>query len=67
MFFYGRQRRGFPWLLAGVMAAIVLLSLTFAVPGGADLWRTLAPIFLVMLIAGGFVAAVAVLRRPRRP
>lgn len=67
MFFYGRPRRGFPWLLAGVMAAIVLLSLTFAVPGGADLWRTLAPIFLVVLIAGGFVAAVAVLRRPRRP
>jgi hypothetical protein len=66
MFFYGRPRRGFPWLLAGVIAAIVVLSLTFAIPGGADAWRTLAPVFLVILIAGAIVAAVAVLRRPRR-
>ena len=67
MFFYGRPRRGFPWLLVGIIAAIVVLSLTFAIPGGADVWRTLAPVFLVMLIAGGIVAAVAVIRRPRRP
>lgn len=67
MFFYGRPRRGFPWLLAGVIAAIVVLSLTFAIPGGADAWRALAPVFLVILIAGAIVAAVAMLRRrPRR-
>jgi hypothetical protein len=67
MFFYGRQRRGFPWLFVGVVVVIFVLSLTFAIPGGADVWRSLAPVFLVMLIAGGIVAAVAVLRRPRRP
>jgi len=66
MFFYGRPRRGFPWLIAGVIAAIAVLSLTFAIPGGADVWRTLSPVFLVMLIVGAIVAAVAVLRRPRR-
>jgi len=67
MFFYGRPRRGFPWLLAGVIAAIVVLSLTFAIPGGADAWRALAPVLLVILIAGAIVAAVAMLRRrPRR-
>jgi len=68
MFFYGRPRRGFPWLLAGVIGAIVVLSLTFAIPGGADLWRGLAPVFLIILIAGAIAAAVAVMRRPsRRP
>jgi peptidoglycan/LPS O-acetylase OafA/YrhL len=66
MFFYGRPRRGFPWLLAGIVVMIAILSLTFAIPGGADMWRTLAPIFLVMLIVGAIVAGVAVLRRPRR-
>jgi hypothetical protein len=66
MFFHGRPRRGFPWLIAGVAAAIFVLSLTFAIPGGADVWRTLAPVFLVMLIAGAIAAAVVVLRHPRR-
>lgn len=66
MFFYGRPRRGFPWLLAGVITTLLVLSLTFAIPGGADLWRSLAPVFLVVLIAGAVVAGVAVMRRPRR-
>ncbi len=67
MLFYGRQRRGFPWLLAGVVVAIGILSLTFAIPGGADVWRGLAPIFLIMLIVAVIVSAVAILRsRPRR-
>ena len=66
MFFYGRPRRGFPWLLAGVFVTVIVLSLTFAVPGGADVWRALAPVFLVALIVAAIVAAVAVLRHPRR-
>lgn len=66
MFFYGRPRRGFPWLMVGLAAVIFVLSLTFAIPGGVEVWRTLAPVFLVVLIAGAIVAAVAVLRRPRR-
>ncbi len=67
MFFYSRPRRGFPWLLAGIFIAIGVLSLTFAIPGGADVWRGLAPIFLVVLIVAVIVSAVAILRaRPRR-
>ena len=66
MFFYGRPRRGIPWLLVGIVVAIVVLSLTFAIPGGAEAWRTLAPAFLVVLIAGAIVAAFAVIRHPRR-
>ena len=66
LFFYGRPRRGFPWLLAGIVVAILVLSLTFAIPGGADVWRGLAPVFLVMLIAGAVVAAVILIRNPRR-
>jgi len=66
LFFYGRPRRGFPWLLAGIVVAILVLSLTFAIPGGADVWRGLAPVFLVVLIAGAVVAAVVVIRNPRR-
>ena len=66
MFFYGRPRRGFPWLLTGMITTVIVLSLTFAIPGGADLWRSLAPVFLVLLIVGGIVAGVAVMRRPRR-
>ena len=67
MFFYGRQRRGFPWLLAGTAVAVVVLALTFAIPGGSDVWRGLAPIFLVALIVAVIVSAFAIVRaRPRR-
>jgi len=67
MLFYGRPRRGFPWLLAGIVIAVIVLSLTFAIPGGADVWRGLAPVFLIMLIVAVVVSAVAILRsRPRR-
>ena len=66
MFFYGRPRRGIPWLLVGIVVAISVLSLTFALPGVAEVWRTLVPVFLVALIAGAIVAAVAVIRHPRR-
>jgi hypothetical protein len=67
MFFYGRQRRGFPWLLVGIVVTVGVLALTFAIPGGADVWRGLAPVFLVLLIVAVIVSAVAILRaRPRR-
>jgi hypothetical protein len=67
MLFYGRTRRGFPWLLAGIVVVVAVLSLTFAIPGGADVWRGLAPIFLIVLIVAVIVSAVAMVRaRPRR-
>jgi len=67
MLFYGRRRRGFPWLLAIIVIVVGILSLTFAIPGGAEVWRGLAPIFLVMLIVAVIVSVFAIVRaRPRR-
>jgi uncharacterized membrane protein len=66
MLFYGRRRRGFPWLLVGVLAAILVLGLLFAVPGGADVSRTLAAAVFGLLIVGALVFAVIAALRPRR-
>jgi hypothetical protein len=66
MFFYGRPRRGFPWLLVGLILVIAVLSLTFAIPGVADQWRSVALGFAVALIAGALAALVVAIRRPRR-
>ena len=66
MFFYGRQRKGFPWLLTLVMIAIVALALSFAIPGGAELWRTVAPVAFGVLILCGLAAAIVAALRPRR-
>ena len=54
--FYGRQRRGFPWLLVVVLVAILALALSFAVPGGA----------FGFLILCALVAAIVAALRPRR-
>ncbi len=66
LFFYGRRRQGFPWLLVVLMIVILVLALTFAIPGGADMWRTVAPIIFGLLLAGALVAAIAAVFRPRR-
>ncbi|TAN33316.1 hypothetical protein EPN29_06035 [bacterium] len=66
LLFYGRRRSGFPWLLAGVIAAVVVLGLTFAIPGGAEMWRSIAPPLLGLLIALAIVAALVAALRPRR-
>ena len=66
LFFYGRQRRGVPWLLIAVIASLVLLALTFAVPGAADVWRSVAPVILGVLLLVAIVAAIAAMLRPRR-
>ena len=66
LFFYGRKRKGFPWLLAVLMTAIVALALSFAIPGGADIWRTVAPIAFGFLILCALVAAIVAALRPRR-
>ena len=68
LFFYGRARRGFPWLLVGVLLAVLVFALLFAIPGGSDLSRTLGGVFLGLLLAGaaGFVIVVAFFPR-RRP
>lgn len=64
--FYGRRRRGFPWLLLGVLVAIVVLALAFALPAGADLSRGLAAFVFGLLLLGAIVFAVLAVLRPRR-
>jgi Na+/melibiose symporter-like transporter len=66
MFFYGRRRRGVPWLLLGTLVVIVVLALSFAIPGGADTWRAIAPFLLGLLIVGALVGAILAALRPRR-
>jgi hypothetical protein len=66
LFFYGRQRRGFPWLLVGLVVAIIALAASFAIPGWADYSRAVAPVVFGLLIAGALVAAIAAAFRPRR-
>ena len=66
LFFYGRRRKGFPWLLVMVMVAIVVLALSFAIPGGADMWRAFAPVAFGLLILCALVAAIVAALRPRR-
>ena len=66
LFFYGRQRRGVPWLLIAVLVGIALLALTFALPGGADMWRSVAPVLIGVLLVAAIVAAIAAMLRPRR-
>jgi hypothetical protein len=66
LFFYGRQRRGVPWLLIGVVVGVVVLAITFALPGGAEMWRAVAPLLIGLLLVGAIVAAIAAVVRPRR-
>ena len=66
LFFYGRRRKGFPGLLVMVMVAIVVLAFSFAPPGGADMWRTVAPVVFGLLILCALVAAIVAALRPRR-
>ncbi|TMD78795.1 MAG: hypothetical protein E6I82_00590, partial [Chloroflexi bacterium] len=55
LLFYGRRRRGFPWLLVAVLATILVLGLFFAIPGGADVSRAVAGVVFGLLIAGAVV------------
>lgn len=66
LFFYGRTRKGFPWLLVVLAIVIVVLALSFAIPGGADMWRAVVPIVFGALIVGAIVAAIFAAFRPRR-
>ena len=66
MLFYGRRRRGFPWLLVGVLSLLVVLGLTFAIPGGAETWRSIAPLLFGLLIVAALAGAIVASLRPRR-
>jgi Tfp pilus assembly protein FimT len=66
MLFYGRRRRGFPWLLLAVIVVVAALALLFALPGGADVSRTLAGVVVALVLAGAVAAAIAAIFFPRR-
>jgi Na+/melibiose symporter-like transporter len=66
MLFYGRRRRGFPWLLVGVLVAVLVLALLFAIPGGSDRSRTVAAVLFGFLIVGAVAFALLAVLRPRR-
>jgi len=66
LMFYGRQRRGFPWLLAWVAVGVLLGALTFRLVGGPDVSRTVFPIVTGALIVAALVVAIAAWLRPRR-
>jgi hypothetical protein len=66
MLFYGRRRRGFPWLLAGIVVAVVAFGAVFALPGGVDFSRGAAVALFVLAFAGAIVLAIVAVLRPRR-
>lgn len=66
LLFYGRRRRGFPWLLAGVLVAILLFALVFAFPGGVDVSRTLGAALFGLVVVAALVAAIVAVLVPRR-
>lgn len=68
LLFFGKKRRGFPELLVITAIAVVVLALTFGLPGGADLARyaTAASVAALILLIVGSLALVAIaLLRPR--
>lgn len=50
LLFYGRQRRGVPYLLIGVFLAVFVFALLFALPGGDSLSRGLFIGFFVVSV-----------------
>ena len=70
LLFYGRKRRGFPGLLVGLLALVVVLGALFGLPYGADLSRyaiVVAISALVLLILASLaLVAIAAVRPPRR-
>jgi uncharacterized membrane protein len=66
MLFYGRQRRGFPWLLALVGIVVLLGAVVFGRAGGPDGLRLVLAIFAVALIGLALVVAIVAPFIPRR-
>lgn len=66
LLFYGRQRRGFPWLMAWVSVGVLLGALSFRLVGGPDVSRAVFPILAGALIVAALAMAVAAWLRPRR-
>ena len=66
LLFYGRRRRGFPWLLAGIAVAALAFGAVFALPGGVDFSRGAAVAVFALAFVGAIALAVVAVLRPRR-
>jgi hypothetical protein len=68
LFFYGRQRRGFPGLLVSLFVLVGVLGLAYGLPGGADLSRLVIVVTagaLVLLIVASLIVVAFAWLRPR--
>jgi ABC-type transporter Mla maintaining outer membrane lipid asymmetry permease subunit MlaE len=45
---------------------IIVLALSFAIPGADEMWRAVAPVIFGLLLIGALAAAIAAAFRPRR-
>jgi Na+/melibiose symporter-like transporter len=66
MLFYGRPRRGFPWLLVGVLVTVLVLAALFAIPGGSDVSWAIAGVMFGLLLVAALVFAIVASLRPRK-
>ena len=66
LLFYGRRRRGFPWLFAAIVVAALAFGAVFALPGGVDFSRGAATAVFVLAFVGAIALAVVAVVRPRR-
>lgn len=66
MLFYGRQRRGFPFLLIAMLVVIVALAFGFANPQAAEFARDYLGLLFIVLLAGAVLVAFLAVVRPRR-
>ena len=66
MLFYGRARRGFPWLLVAVLLMVLLFAVLFAIPGGSDASWAIAGVMFGLLIVAALVFAIVASVRPRK-
>jgi hypothetical protein len=66
LMFYGRQRRGFPFLLLWVTVGLVLGTLAFSVAGGPDIWRAVFPVVVGALLLAALVFALFAALWPRK-
>lgn len=68
LLFFGKKRRGFPELLVVTVLAVIVLALSFSLPGGADLsryWMAISVSALILLIVGSLVLVAVAWLRPR--
>jgi Na+/melibiose symporter-like transporter len=66
LLFYSRRRRGFPWLLVGVLAAVFVFALLFAIPSGSGASWIIAGAVFGSLIIGALGLAIVAALFPRR-